>query len=209
MHLFEAFMAAYEATGGDQFLSLARKVYRLFTASFYDCETGALREFFDAKLRPAKGADGQRIEPGHMMEWVWLLNRYSAHTGEDIRDVTKTLYDNAEKYGANDGGYLIDGVVLGETAPNDTRRLWPQTEYIKAALSMARTGDNTARDDAAAAIDRLFDSYLNQETRGLWCDQYNGRGEPIAPDVPASILYHLFEAVADAADDSEEGKLRP
>jgi mannose/cellobiose epimerase-like protein (N-acyl-D-glucosamine 2-epimerase family) len=78
--------------------------------------------------------------------------------------------------------------------------LWPQTEALRAALVMARGGDDAAADYAATLIDALFASYLAQDMPGLWCDEYDADGRAIAKDVPASILYHIHEAVCCAAE---------
>jgi len=83
MHLFEAFIALYNATKSDEFLKLADRVFELFEAHFYDKKTGVLLEFFNPDWSPY--GDGGPIEPGHMMEWAWLLACYSEISGRDTR----------------------------------------------------------------------------------------------------------------------------
>lgn len=197
MHLFEAFMTLYDATGDRAFRDAAAKTFLLFERFFYDAASGALREFFSDDWKPDAGG---QIQPGHMMEWVWLLSRHDAVHGADTSDIRRRLYARAKTLGADQSGFLFDAV--GPEAPArrnpGARRLWPQTEYVRAALVLARRGEETAAAEAGALIDRLFEAYLRQKTPGLWCDQYDGEGRAAAKDVPASILYHLFGAAAEA-----------
>lgn len=196
MHLFEAFLALHAATRDDEWLSLARALERLFDARFFDREHGVLREFFndDWTLDPEFG---DRLEPGHMAEWRYLIDRFAALAGEDRARAKRLLYDGALKFA--DGPFLPNRARLGD-APRGARRLWPQTEMLRASLLAARDGDGAAAVRALDLIDALFATYFNQPTLGLWCDEYDADGAPIAKDVPASILYHIHEAVCCAAD---------
>lgn len=200
MHLFEAFLALYGATNEARYADYAEKIYQLFLTNFFDDHRGALYEFFDADMTPRQGREGDFIEPGHMMEWVWLLDRHAQAMSQNAESVMRTLYERARDVGADKEGFLVDNLALGRSECAETRRLWPQTEYIKAALVMARRGLTNAADDAAFLIERLFETYLNEPAAGLWCDQFTLSGEKAAKDVPASILYHLFEAAAEADD---------
>src|SRR5262249_11892631 len=74
MHLTEACLAAYETTGEARFADVAREIVGLFRTKFFDLKSGTLAEYFDDGLARASGADGRICEPGHQMEWVWILN---------------------------------------------------------------------------------------------------------------------------------------
>lgn len=199
MHLFEALLALHAATGEEAFLKRADAIFALFTAHFFDRRNGRLVEFFDDALAPAPGEAGRTLEPGHMAEWVWLLDAYGAACGADVAAMRRELFDGARRLGTDPAsGFLIDSVVAGDAAPDRSRRLWPQTEYLRAALVMARHGSAEAASVAAGLVDALFDTYLDQPVAGLWCDRYDGAGRPVAKDVPASILYHLLSAALEA-----------
>jgi len=200
MHLFEAFITLFENTQDQRYLNKAHDIYRLFESSFYDTKNGVIREFFDAKLAPLQSRDGDLIEPGHMAEWVWLLDRYARCGGHVTEGIMDKLFTYAGGMGADRQGFLHDSISLRQDLPTQTRRLWPQIEYVKAALVMARHGHSGAAAKATQMINQIFKTYLNQPVAGLWCDQYQMSGERLAQDVPASILYHLFEAAADASD---------
>ena len=194
MHLFEATMALYAATGDPAHLARARAVESLFNTRFLDRNAGVLREFFadDWSLDPQTG---DRIEPGHMVEWAFLLDRFEALSGEDRSEEKNLLHYAARSMTApDDAPFLPNSARLGAAPARRARRLWPQTEALKAALVLGRD------EEAADLIDAMFGSYLNQETSGLWCDEYDAEGRPAAKAAPASILYHLHEAVSCAVE---------
>lgn len=194
MHLFEAFLALHGATGEAAWKKRADAVFALFERRFFDRKEGIAREFFTDDLEGFDAKQGDVIEPGHMLEWVWLLDKYRAGVGADAPEIEAALFANAIRLGRDpQSGFLVDRLRLGESAAGKTRRLWPQTEYLKACLARARVGDAGAATRAEDIASALFASYLGQKTPGLWCDKYDGAGRPIANDVPASILYHLFE----------------
>ena len=204
MHLFEAFVALYQATDDPLWLEKARAINGLFDQRFYNAKSSALIEFLSEDLECPDPDRGGVREPGHMMEWVWLLGRFESVAGVNKRDVMDALYGAAMRH-ADADGFLPDAVEA-KTA-SGARRLWPQTEFIKAAFTLSISIDDSHARDGAAMIDALFDTYLNQPVEGLWCDQYNGAGAPIAADVPASILYHLYEAVAGCLHYAEGKKI--
>ena len=196
MHLLEAFMALYRATGDDHWRTAADDVVDLFDRYFFDDTTSTLGEYFSADFTERDAARGAIIEPGHMMEWVWLLNRYAVLTGSDLRRAAAPLYEAAKAL-ADNNGFLPDAIGAGD-GPG-ARRLWPQTEYIRASLCLSQLTGDAYNQDAAAMIEKVFETYLNHPVAGLWCDQYDAHEKPIARDVPASILYHLYGAVAECA----------
>jgi mannose-6-phosphate isomerase len=194
MHLFEALLALYEATGKSEFLERARAIESLAMTRFIDRKAGIVREFF-AQDWTLDAVRGDTIEPGHMMEWAHLLNRFQTLTGEDRRADIVMLYRSAKKFALPGGdGFLPTCCALNAASGSSRRRLWPQTEHLRAAFAIGGEGD----DDAVRLIAGLFRTYFNQRVDGLWCDEYDGDGAPVAADVPASMLYHVHEAVADA-----------
>lgn len=198
MHLFEAMTALAGVDGA--FAPYADEFFRLFERRFLDRKAGVLREFFIDDLSAPDPAKGDILEPGHMAEWVWLLETRFAHSGESrnpARDAQRLLYRRAVEIGEDQSGFLVDAVRLGEK-PSGARRLWPQTEYLKASLVMARNGEAGAVETAERLVRALFDTYLDQDVKGLWCDAFDGEGRAIAKSVPASIVYHLMEAALEA-----------
>ena len=86
---------------------------------------------------------------------------------------------------------------LDETLqPRSSRaRLWPQTEWLKAALILAEAAEGDERrrllDSAAAAFDGLW-LYLGPD--GLWRDKLGPDGAFETEPAPASSLYHIVAA---------------
>ena len=195
---FEAFIALHVATENESYLSLANDMFELFENHFFDPESGVLLEYFNSDWSPE--GDGGPTEPGHMMEWVWLLHCYSEISGRDMREYMTTLYDNAIKYGWNDKlGLICDSVNIDGSPHSPTLRTWPQTELLKASIARAAIDDSDEMYAAAArTIDALFKYYLSVPIEGGWVDKLSPEGEIISTVMPTSTFYHLFCAAAEA-----------
>ena len=123
---------------------------------------GLLLEYFDAAWAPAAGLQGRLAWPGHQFEWAGLLERWALRRGrEDVRAVARRLY----RYGADHGIDPKRGVavyeLLDDLSVNDAKaRLWSQTEWLKAALILARSASGDERQrylaDAIAAAKALM-----------------------------------------------------
>lgn len=197
MHLFEAFLALAEATGEARFLKRASDMRELFETVFFDQITGNLYEFFneDWSRHPV---DGSIVEPGHMMEWAWLLEKYGELTGDPQHAVSRRLYDRALAVGRDpESGLLVDRISDDGSPLWSRRRLWPQTEFVKAAISMGRRGDQNAYGLAADVLEQLRTTYLNVDVEGAWRDRYDEQGGALPGPIPASSLYHLMCCTAE------------
>ena len=202
MHLFESFNALYDATGDKVFLSHADDMFDLFKAHFWDRKNQALLEFFTADWQPH--GDGGPIEPGHMMEWCWILREYQRLSGKDVSHFADPLFQRAIEYGWNESlGLLCDATNLDGSPHTQSLRSWPQTELIKASIAQARYGDTSKLRVAAEAITALFDRYLDVPVKGGWADKLNPQGDIISTTMPTSTFYHLFCAAAEADKLSE------
>ena len=202
MHLLEALLALHQATGNADALVRARRLVDLFRQRLYEPETGTLGEFFDAAWQPAEGTAGQIVEPGHHYEWTWLLYHYGAVTGDDCGAEAEALYRFAELYGIDHEpgateGLVFDSLLRRGVDLDDHKRLWGQTEAIKAQTARIEfAGDKSARARLDAMLERLFDCHLAEDT-GLWRDHLQRDGTPLRDAVPATSLYHLFLALTE------------
>jgi len=185
MHLFEASLFLFGVTRNKDHLKYAERVYELFEK--YVIDNGTISEFFNADWTLEDSAKGQTAEPGHAMEWIWLLGQYRKATDIDVEPYQFELYDKAQK-GRN--WFLNDEEDKTGGIRRETKRLWVQTEVIKAHLAMAEIGVAGARDMASATIDALFPTYLTEN--GLWNDQINACGANIAKTIPVSTFYHIL-----------------
>lgn len=199
MHLFEAFLALHEAAPDRGYLQYADKIFALFENHFFDRSTGCLLEYF-TKDWQAHPQLGHRIEPGHMMEWAWLIHHYGRLSGLSIDIYVRTLYDTARHIGVDfESGLLVDEVAIDGTPLLRTRRSWPQTEYTKAALVLAGKGDGEALATASKLISTLCNSYLATGVKGLWYDSYDADGLLTDGPASASTFYHYMTMIAEVA----------
>ena len=197
MHLFEAFLALYASTQKQVYLDYAHEMFSLFEKHFFHSSTGALLEFFHTDWTPFK--DGGPVEPGHMMEWSWLLQSYSDLSGVDVQKYAIPLYDSGLEYGLNSKlGLICDAVNLDGTEHSLTLRTWPQTELIKASVARARRENSDLMFNAASnTIEALFKFYLSGQVKGGWDDKLSPEGGVISKVMPTSTFYHLFCAAAE------------
>ncbi|WP_131115004.1 AGE family epimerase/isomerase [Lichenihabitans psoromatis] len=198
MHFFEANLALYETTGEARHLARAGELFGLFRSRFIDQNTGVLREFFGPQWQVDAAYRSERLDPGHMMEWVWLLRRFERSTGRYVSGHCSALMQTALAIGRHESGFLIDEVDISGQPLSDSRRLWPQTEYLKALLVQSTaTGRPDLLDEADALVQSLLGTYLGGPVKGCWQDQFRLDGTLSATTIPASSLYHLIVPAAE------------
>lgn len=198
MHLTEACLVAYAATGEERFGATARTLVELYATRFFDKKTGTLHEYFADDWSPAPGDEGRIVEPGHMMEWAWILNEARKLLGVDTADIIRTSIKFAETYGVDPKTAVTFNTVRDDGQPIDRgSRTWPNTERIKAAVALYELDgvDPAPVIDASSRL--LLDRYLKTDMPGLWIDAFDAEGRPLNKTVPASTLYHVFLAFAE------------
>lgn len=204
MHLLEAMLAWRAATGAEEWRARAVTLLGLFRSRFFDARSGVLREYFEEDWRPAAGAVGAVVEPGHHFEWCWLLAEAERLGAGAAREEAAALHRFALAHGLDAGGFALDELDDTGRVVRPSRRAWPQTELIKAQVAAARAGNPGAAEAAAGTAEAFLDSYLGTETPGLWMDQFDGSGAPMSADVPASTLYHVVLGFGELAALAQE-----
>ena len=195
MHLFEAMIAVFDATHDLSFQNRAGEFFSLFLANLYDKQKRVLGEYFEedwSKIEPVS------VEPGHQAEWAWLLRGFERITGCPTGRYRGELLASALRYRDEATGCLVDE---GDSAGNirrHSRRLWPQTEIVKAWIAGAESGEAGAADEARAALVRLERYHLSHPVRGGWYDQLDRDGQSLVETIPASSFYHVLCAVTEA-----------
>jgi mannose/cellobiose epimerase-like protein (N-acyl-D-glucosamine 2-epimerase family) len=198
MHLFEAMLAWFEATGREMFLARAAELDRMLAARFFQRRTGILAEYFDGAWNPRDGIAGRICEPGHHFEWSWLLRRYVRLSGQNDSPVASALKAFADRHGYDAEGFVVDQLIDDGRVHKPSRRSWPHTEAVKAEVAAAEAGDRDAPQRAAQTIDRLLSVFLGRPVPGGWVDHIDASGAPLVDGMPASTLYHVFLAAAEA-----------
>jgi len=193
MHLFESALAWVEAGGSPVWATFADEIVTLALTRFIDSERGFIREFFDSDWRPAGGTAGRRLEPGHQFEWAWLLARWSRLSGDRrATSAAQALFECGLK-GVDDArGVAVDALYDDYSTMEDQARLWPQAEWLKAALILNKP-------ELALRAAQALAAYLETPVSGLWRDKMNPDGSFVEEAAPASSLYHISSAIWELA----------
>ncbi|MGA0608437.1 AGE family epimerase/isomerase [Phenylobacterium sp. VNQ135] len=187
MHLLEASLAWLDR-GESAFRPTAEAIVALAQERFVEAGVG-LREFFDADWRPAAGEAGAWLEPGHQFEWAWLLVQWSRISGDQAAAaLARELFEIGLKGVDPQRGVAINALWPNHTPREEAARLWPQTEYLKAAVALQEP------EHALRAANGLW-RYLRPDAPGLWRDRMDGLGRLDTAPAPASSLYHIYMAV--------------
>ncbi len=198
MHLLEACLALFDTSADPQWLRYADDIMVLFDRHFFAPEPGVLLEYFSDDWQSVAASD-QRAEPGHMLEWVWLLHWHGAVAGTRRTGIATKLYKNALRFGQSPTGIMFDELDSSGRVLAASKRLWPMTELIKAAVCEAIAGDEEAWTVAAAGIDGLLDTYCDVQTPGAYIDRLDPDNKVTVAEAPASSMYHLIAAAREVA----------
>lgn len=198
MHYLEATLALCENNRTSTHMRAEVKAFALLRSHFLVGPKGPLHEFFGPRWELAEQYGSDRLEPGHMCEWVWLTKRHDTLAHSDHTAICLDLLSTALTIGRTDGSlFLVDAV--SESRPvRPSRRLWPQVEMLKAFLALhERLGLGiylAQADDVASA---MLATYMADAPDGCWHDCLDLADKPTAGTIPASSLYHLWTMVAD------------
>ncbi|MBS0541770.1 MAG: AGE family epimerase/isomerase, partial [Proteobacteria bacterium] len=178
MHLFECMLSLWTNTGEARYLARAGEIFGLFSSRFFRAESGTLGEYFDDVLRPASGAAGDIVEPGHHCEWVWLLRWFERESRRSVQPYADALFPHAENHGYDSAGLMIDEITIAGAHLTPSHRVWPMTEAIKANIAEARLGRAGAAAKAASLGQLLMERFLKPACAGGWIDRLDAEGAP-------------------------------
>ena len=216
MHLTEACLAAASATGDERFSDLGKELIALFQNRFFNPETGALTEFFERDWSAAKGEKGHIVEPGHQLEWAWILQNARRRLGAGDARTIRMLIKYAETHGLNlKTGAIMNSIALNGRPIDAGSRSWPSTERIKAAVALYELDGEDPSDVVEQTSRLLFERYLSSAPglieipEGAWIDAFDGEANPVSERIPASILYHLFLAFTEVLRLQDNARTTP
>jgi mannose-6-phosphate isomerase len=196
MHLYEALLGLYRVTRDPHAGERAEQLLDFLRDTFFDQRHGLVREISG----PGESDASVTFEPGHSMEWVWLLGLRSRLFDLPLDPFALLLYQS----------YIESGITEGETPmcltvdhrPVDAScRLWSQNEALKAHLCMFELGPPELADAALAraaeCAESISNRWLDSACAGGFNDHYDASGKMIAGDMPASMGYHLYLSIAE------------
>lgn len=203
MHMLEASLAWMEVRPDDGWGLLADEIAELCLARFLAPDTGALMEFFDGDWQALTSPDDAVVEPGHQLEWAWLLTRWGLLRGRpDALEASGRLRKVGEEDGADTTRDLVINELNADLSVRDDRaRLWPQTERTKAHVIVAATAESAGEADVAAhlaarALQGLR-RYFEHPVSGSWWEHIDRDGHPAPEPARASSLYHIVCALTE------------
>lgn len=204
MHLLEALLALFEATGDTRCRERAGDLALLFQERLFAPATGTLGEHFAADWSAQPDEAAAPAEPGHHFEWVWLLaelERIAPDLAQrcDAPGHTRRLLDFAERFGvdARRGG-VFDAVAASGRVLRDSKRLWPQTERVQAWAARTLAGDPQGPAALRGALEHCFASYVRPQGRG-WHEHLDAEGRVSSSELRATSVYHIVGALDRAA----------
>lgn len=131
LHVFEALLALYDATGSREvWAEIERELAAI--ERLYDYEIGYLPESYDENWKPVGNPSGN---PGHLFEWASLLSR-AVELGADPKFIE--LGSRSLDLGLKSYNEEVNGLG-GRTPDGKPARMlwWPQCEVIKATANYA------------------------------------------------------------------------
>ncbi|MEE2932585.1 MAG: AGE family epimerase/isomerase [Pseudomonadota bacterium] len=195
MHLLEAYLAWSQFSEERIWRDKAAEMIDLFERAFI--VDGTLREYFTDDWRPVPGHVGYITEPGHHFEWIWLLHQFAKIDG-NLSPRAAELFDFVNCFGVDPStGGIFDEVAADGALLITKRRLWPQTEAIKAYHACHVAGSQNTSSRLDAILESIWLQHLKGEMVGGWREHLGQSGETIRSDNPGSSLYHLAMAAAE------------
>ncbi|MEY9985994.1 mannose/cellobiose epimerase-like protein (N-acyl-D-glucosamine 2-epimerase family) [Bradyrhizobium yuanmingense] len=204
MHLLEACLAwiPFDETRG--FRRVADELVSIFHQHFLNVTSGAICEFFDESLE-GRSRVPEVVEPGHLLEWIWLLTQYWQATGNPQPYIAQ-IYRFAHAFGKNPQTGLLFGELDSQgNALGSMVRLWPHTEWVRAEVSVLDGGQSKDMMQLEQATTALWRFLNAAPVSGLWLERHDGlRNQFLSEPAPATSLYHIvgaFSALAAAPHD--------
>jgi mannose/cellobiose epimerase-like protein (N-acyl-D-glucosamine 2-epimerase family) len=204
MHLTEALMGCFEATGERLYLDRATAIAGRLIDGHARRAGWVVPEHFDEGWTPVPGYEGDPMfrpagtTPGHAVEWARLLVQLHALSGGAgwMPEAARGLFLTACDGGWHPAGGFV--YTLGEDgAPARPERLWwPLAEGIAAAAVLrAATGENAGEDAFEAWYRRLWGVAMRDAVdpaTGAWRPELDAPGPGIFAGLPD--IYHALGA---------------
>lgn len=196
MHLFESLLALRDAGYGCDVDQRLNTLFEFISSTFFDQDLGLVRE------RQPDSAEPMTFEPGHSLEWTWLLTWYANYDVAQREPFAQALYRRAVD-SLDEAGRACMVADINGGKPDASCRLWSQAEALKAHVCMALAGGEMAELALPAALTcakDLMQHWLAPAHEGGWHDHFAADQSLAAANMPASTGYHLFGAIMELRD---------
>lgn len=204
MHLTEALMAAFEATGEREYLRKAESVADLLINRITRGNSWRLPEHFNEDWSIDFAYDRDVFRPfgstvGHWLEWTRLILQLwelGGRTSPWMLDAAKQLFalSVAEGWSAERGGFYFTVGWDGKPVDRD-RYWWPCTEGIGAASFLNAIAGDELYEGWYRRIWDWSSRHLIDHERGGWFHQLNDDLERIQdPWYGKPDIYHSLQA---------------
>lgn len=180
MHMFEAAQAWTRVSAEPGWAALSDAIAHSALTRMIEPATGALCEQYEPDWTRRGDA---AVEPGHQLEWGWLLLNHGADEG-----AARRLIEIGEGRGV-DRGVAISSLGRDLSPRDRSARLWAQTERLHAHAVAGREAD------IPPAMEGLR-RFLDGPVAGVWRDRLLPDGTFVEEAAPASSLYHIVSAAA-------------
>src|SRR4029078_2599513 len=135
-------------------------------------------------------------EPGHQVEWAWLLRKHERLAGLAASPLAATLLKTALRYRDPQTRLLLEEVDRKGSIRKNNLRIWPQTELPKAWTVEAELRVPGAADNAAMTMQMLAKHFLHTPSVEGWTEIFDANWRPLTRTMPATALYHVLGTVA-------------
>jgi mannose/cellobiose epimerase-like protein (N-acyl-D-glucosamine 2-epimerase family) len=213
MHLVEAAIEAYKATGEARFLERAEALASKFAGDLADRSGGMIWEHYTADWQPDFDYNHDKpndlfrpwgFQPGHQFEWARLLLTLDALRPRDwYLPRAIELYGNGMKHGADPiHGGAIYGFAPDGTIAAGEKYHWVHSEGFASAWRLySRTSDDRYLADYRALWGFSWRHLVDHEY-GAWFRVVTREGNKIdkLKSPPGKVDYHTLGACWDVLD---------
>lgn len=197
MHLFEALLRLYDVTLDESIAERISMLDMFIRATFFDRENRWISEEVSSSIRSID------YEPGHSMEWVWLLGYQARLFGQPLDPFALDLYENYQRLDIAEG-YMPLKVGATGVIVDGNRRLWSQTEALKGHLCLLELDADGPKQiyekNAAECANSILDDWLMPSyVEGGWHNNFDGNDQLISTFMPTTSGYHVYLATSELA----------
>ncbi|MCG1008816.1 AGE family epimerase/isomerase [Salinicoccus sp. ID82-1] len=207
MHLCEAMLTAYEATGEQKYLDRAYTLAESVTQKLLERSGGMIWENYTPDWQPDFEFNKNNTKdefrpygfvPGHQLEWSKLLMWLDRHRSEPwMLETSEDLFHKGWElgYDPKHGGILF-ALSPEREVIDDDKNYWVMAEAISAASLLAAKTDRTFYWDVYDQLCQYSSEYLMDHEHGGWYKLLNRQNKPYSnvKTKPPKTDYHPVAA---------------